>query len=91
MRVTQLGPNEALLLPRCNSVHCCFMKISIDVLFLAADGEILYLRPNMNPWTFSPIIRNSKNVLECSSGTIARLDLQLGHHISFQTGLSLVQ
>ena len=29
-----LGPGQALVFPRCNAIHTCFMRFPIDVLFL---------------------------------------------------------
>ena len=30
-----LAPGEALVLPRCRSIHTCFMRFPIDVIFLS--------------------------------------------------------
>jgi uncharacterized protein len=37
----ELNPDEALLLPRCRSIHTFGMRFAIDVVFLDSAGEVL--------------------------------------------------
>ena len=49
---------EALLFPRCNSIHMWMMKIPIDVVFLKkrTDAwEVLSLHPHLKPWKLLPV------------------------------------
>lgn len=80
-----LRPDEGLLIRNCRSIHCCFMLIAIDVLFLAPDGTIVYIKPEMRPWTFSPYVRSAQDVLECYPGTVRRFDLAVGQRLQIQT------
>lgn len=75
---TSLAADEALYIEKCNAIHCCFMKIEIDVVFLDANLRILHLIPRMKPWRFSKVVRGGTSVLECYPGTIARYGLQVG-------------
>lgn len=73
-----LGSAGGMLFPKCNAIHCCFMRMDIDVCFLDKNGVVLKVIPNMRPWRFSPIVRGAVSVLECSAGTAKRLGIQTG-------------
>lgn len=75
---TSLQPDEALLIRKCNSIHCCFMRMAIDVLFIDDEGRILHIIPEMRPWTFSPIVKKARDVIECYPGTVQRTGLKVG-------------
>lgn len=66
----EMNSAEGLLIEPCNSIHTCFMKISIDVLFINKKNEIVHIIKNMKPWRFSSIYLKSKKVLELNAGTI---------------------
>jgi uncharacterized membrane protein (UPF0127 family) len=72
---------EGLLLIPCRSVHTCFMKFPIDVLFLDASGKVIHMIENMKPWRVSPIVNGSAAVLEVSGGAAASSGIQLGDRI----------
>ena len=75
---TSLQPGEALWIDQCQAIHCCFMKIPIDVVFLSHEGEVLHLIERMAPWTFSKFVRKASQVLECYPGTIEQHGLSIG-------------
>lgn len=76
-----LQPNEALLLNNCQAIHCCFMLLEIDVIFLSADGEVLHIVEKMKPWTFSRFVRGATQVLECYPGTISAHGIGVGQKL----------
>lgn len=82
-----LGKRAALLLTNCNSVHCCFMRFPIDVVFLSASGQILRIIPNLRPWRFSPIVRRATMVLECRAGVTQLLGIKQGDALSIDVSL----
>ena len=44
-------PSDAgLLLVPCNSVHTCFVRFPVDVVFLDDRGCVLAVRRNLRPW-----------------------------------------
>jgi len=45
-----LGPNEGLLIPRCNCIHTCFMRFAIDATFLDRRGKVVKVVRNVRPW-----------------------------------------
>ena len=46
----ELRDDEALLFPRCNSIHTCFMRFPIDIVFMAHDGTVLEIVEALKPW-----------------------------------------
>jgi len=65
-----LSEKQGLILCPCNSIHTCFMKFNIDVLFFDQKGQILYVIENMPPFRFSPLVGQAKFVLELPAGTL---------------------
>ncbi|WP_239009637.1 DUF192 domain-containing protein [Delftia lacustris] len=61
----------ALLIARCTSVHTCFMRQAIDIVYLDRQGRITGLRPSVAPWRLSRGERGSRHVLEMRAGAIA--------------------
>lgn len=76
-----LQPNEALLLENCQAIHCCFMMMEIDVLFLSPDGRVLHAVEKMKPWRFSKFVRGASQVLECYPGTISTYAIEVGQRL----------
>ncbi len=42
--------DAGLLLVPCNSLHTCFVRFPIDVVFLDEQGAVLAIRRNLRPW-----------------------------------------
>lgn len=59
--------NYALLLSPCNSVHTCFMRFQLDLLFLDGDNRIIEKRQAVKPWRGTKIIGKAHSVLEFPS------------------------
>ena len=51
-----------LLLPRTRAIHTCFMRVTIDALFLDADGAVVKA-VRLRPWRFAAA-RRAVAVLE---------------------------
>lgn len=71
MGQAQPAARHALFIARCTSVHTCFMRQAIDIVYLDPQGRITGLRPGVAPWRFSRGERGSAHVLEMRAGTIA--------------------
>jgi uncharacterized membrane protein (UPF0127 family) len=63
-----LDEGTGLLIAPCSSVHTCFMRYPIDVIFLDEDDKILHIIHSMQPYRFSPIVKGAKKVLELPTG-----------------------
>ena len=77
-----LNFNEGLLISPCNSIHTCFMKFPIDVIFIDKNNKILKISHSMKPWRFSLIYLKSKKVLELSGNTLPS-EVHVGDTLEF--------
>lgn len=82
----QIDEQDALLIVNCNSVHCCFMRFAIDVLFLDSQGTVLFVVDSMKPWRFSRVVKGAKQVLECKAGSARKYGLCEGTRLDFHSG-----
>jgi len=64
-------PYDGVLLCPCGSIHTCFMRIDIDVIFLSASGQILGLREGVHPGRFCFAPTNVRMALEMPAGFIS--------------------
>lgn len=62
-----LDDGEGLLLLKCSSIHCFFMKIPIDAVYLSGDMKVLY-KETVFPWRLGKIVRGAKHILELGEG-----------------------
>jgi len=49
----ELPVGHGLLLMPCRSIHTCWMRFAIDVIFLDAGGTVLDVRSAVRPWRTS--------------------------------------
>lgn len=70
-----LEKSEGLMIKPCNSIHCFFMKIPIDVLFLDGDLQVIHKISGMKPWRVSPVIRSALAVIEGPEGAFNTIKL----------------
>ncbi len=61
-----------LLLAPARSVHTCFMRFPIDVVFLDADLRVLRVARELPPWRLASA-RGARAVLELPAGAAAGL------------------
>ncbi|MGO8746613.1 MAG: DUF192 domain-containing protein [Thermoguttaceae bacterium] len=75
-------PSDAgLLLVPCNSVHTCFVRFPVDVVFLDRRGVVLAVRRGLRPWRLALGPRGSRAVLEVLAGST---DLQPGEKLRIE-------
>lgn len=75
-----IEPDEGLLLLRCTSIHCFFMKFTIDVVYLSREMEVLYIE-TVKPWKIGKMVKNCVHVLELQEG--AAKNISVGDIIVF--------
>lgn len=80
MGIKTLPESAGLWITPCNSVHCFFMLIPIDVIFLDKDNRVVHISKNMKPWSVSPIVRKAKSVVETNADTLSDV-LQVGDQL----------
>jgi uncharacterized membrane protein (UPF0127 family) len=71
--------------PRCASIHTCFMRGNIDVVFLDEENVVVSLHPDVRPWRFVNA-RNAASALELSTGGILGLTLRVGDEVRWECG-----
>ncbi len=61
--------DEGLLIVPCNSIHTCFVRFPIDVLFLDRKGMVLDVRRRLRPWRAALGPRSCHAIVETLSGS----------------------
>lgn len=79
-----LSPEEALLIPQCNSVHTFFMRYSIDICFLSRDFSVLKTLSSVPPWRITGIVFRAYYTLETAAGWIHSHHLKAGDVLSYE-------
>ncbi len=72
----EIKQNQAMLIKPCSSIHTCFMKFTIDVVFLNKNNIVVDTLENLAPWKLSGNIKDANQVLEMSAGAIKRLNIK---------------
>lgn len=67
-----LADGDGLILAPCSSVHTCFMRFPIDVLFVDREGLVLRAFENVRPFRFVSGGRRAVRTVELPAGTIGR-------------------
>ena len=80
----KLPEATALLLAPCNSVHMCFMRFPIDVVYLDKDYKIIKVVNNLKPWIGLSICSKASAVLEMTAGEAERCGLEEGKELLLQ-------
>ena len=79
--VRNLPEGDGLAIIPCTGVHCMFMSIPIDVVYVDRDHRVVALDANMKPWAVGRIHRGVHYVIELPAGTIARTGAQVGDQL----------
>jgi uncharacterized membrane protein (UPF0127 family) len=79
-----LAPGQALILEPESSIHMFFMRIPLDVLFLDADYQVLFLYEGFKPWRVSRMVRGSKRIAELGCGSIQLSGTLVGDQLALR-------
>lgn len=77
----ELSAGEGLLLKNCSSIHTCFMRFTIDVIYLSGKNTVLYTE-TVRPWRCGKHVKGTKHVLELTEN--AAKDIRLGEVVAFR-------
>jgi uncharacterized membrane protein (UPF0127 family) len=80
--VRAFAQGDGLAIMPCNGVHCMFMSIPIDVLYVSADHRVVALDPEMRPWAIGRFYRGVQYVIELPAGTIRRTATAAGDRLA---------
>lgn len=80
---TELAADEALIFPRCRSLHTFFMRFAIDIIFLGREGDVvrLYLSVPAGRIVFGG--RGSYSAIECGPGIAHSRGIEVGQRITW--------
>ena len=81
MGTKELKDGNGLLIKPCNGIHMFWMVYSLDIVFLDGNCKIVHLIERIKPWKMSPIVKDSKMVLELPAGTIEKFNIEIGNTI----------
>ena len=79
----ELKEGQGLLLKRCGSIHTCFMRFPIDVIYLSGGMDVLAVQ-TVKPWRMGKTGRKARHTLELPEGQ--KEQFQIGDHVSIQEG-----
>jgi len=79
-----LAEGRALAIEPCTSIHTCFMRFPIDVLFVSREGLVVRAISNLPPWRMTRVYSRAALVLELPAGTIERAPVREGERVSFR-------
>lgn len=69
-RKTPIDNSDGLLLMPCNSIHTCFMRYSLDIVFLNKKNEVVKIIRNLKPWRMTSIYFKANKTLELPAGKL---------------------
>lgn len=79
--VRHLAPGDGLAIIPCRGVHCMFMSIPIDVLYVDKCDRVVGMDQELKPWRFGSFYKGVYYVIELPAGTIARTATQVGDQL----------
>lgn len=79
--VHELAPGDGLWIKPCSSIHCMFMSIPIDVLYLDKEQRVVGLDRNVRPWRMGHFYRKVHSVVELPVGVIDSTPLVVGDQL----------
>lgn len=79
---TSLEKGSGMKIDPCNSIHCFFMKIPIDVLFVSKDHTVIKIISDMKPWKVSPLVRGASYVIEANGNELTG-KVKIGDRLDF--------
>lgn len=79
----ELAPGEGVLLRPSGSVHTCFMRFPIDIIFLDAELEVLRVAAAVRPWRTRGQ-RGARAVLELAAGEAERAGVHPGDRLTLE-------
>lgn len=84
--VRELADGEGLLIKPCHGVHCMFMSIPIDVVYVDRSERVVAVDKAMKPWAIGKIYRQSSFVVELPAGAIDASGTEPGDQLKIDYG-----
>lgn len=74
----ELPHGDGLLIDPCGSIHCMFMSIPIDAVYLDKENRVVGIDHAIPPWRTGRSYRGAKRVLELPAGVANSSNTQVG-------------
>jgi uncharacterized membrane protein (UPF0127 family) len=62
--------SDGLLIDPCNSIHTCFMRYALDIVFLSKENKVVKIVRNIAPWRMTWIYFKARRTLELPAGKL---------------------
>lgn len=82
--VRQLDAGDGLMIKPCHGVHCMFMSIPIDVVYVDNSNRVVAVDKGMAPWAVGKIYRQSSYVVELPAGAIEATGTKPGDQLAIK-------
>ena len=76
-----LEDGEALILPRCQSIHTIGMRFPIDVAFVDREWRVVGLFAPLVPWRMVGPVWNAWSAVELPAGSLRRAGVVVGDRL----------
>lgn len=73
----KLPVGRGLLIAPCNSIHMCFMRFSIDAVFIDKNYRVLKIKRRLYPWLGLAVCFGAWGVIELQAGEANRLSIRV--------------
>ena len=74
---------DALLFENCTSIHCFFMRMTIDAVFVDKEGNVISCFHSLKPWRLAFGGKKSRSVIELPAGTLEKTNTRPGDRLKF--------
>lgn len=75
---TRLDSGSGLFLTPCDGIHMCFMRFSIDAVYVDKNYRIKKIVRGLRPWIGLSMCLGAFGVLELPAGDADKFDLNVG-------------
>lgn len=62
--------SKGLLIDPCNSIHTCFMRYALDIVFMDSKNKVIKVIRNIRPWRMTWIYFRASRTLELPAGNL---------------------
>ncbi len=73
----KLVGSDGLMIDPCRSIHTCFMRYNLDVVFISRNNSVVKIIRDLKPWRMTWIYWRATKTLELPAGKLP-FDVQIG-------------
>jgi uncharacterized membrane protein (UPF0127 family) len=76
-----LTPNTGLWFHGCSSIHTCFMRFAIDVIYVDKNLKVKRVYESLKPWRMTRFVSGADSVFELPAGTVKEREVRIGDQL----------